>query len=52
MKAAPFEFDRVGNVVDDEGKHQHEQMCAITVKKVTQYMPDSPNARAFVKPFR
>lgn len=48
MKAAPFEFVRVGNVVDDEGKHQYEQMCSIAIKKVTQYIADFPNVLVFV----
>ena len=48
MRAFPFEFVRVGNVVDNEGKHQYEQMCSIAMKKVPQYMPDFPNMLVFV----
>lgn len=48
MKGAPFEFVRVGNVVDDEGKHQYEQMCSTAMKKLTQYMPGFCNVLVFV----
>jgi hypothetical protein len=48
MRARPLEFVRVGNVVDDEGKHQYEQMCSIAMRKVSQYMAGFPNILVFV----
>jgi hypothetical protein len=48
MAATPFEFIQVGNVVDDEGLHGWQQMCATAIKKAPQYAPGFPNILVFV----
>jgi hypothetical protein len=48
MAAAPLEFVKVGNVIEDEGLHGWQQMCATAVKKEPQYAPGFPNILVFV----
>jgi hypothetical protein len=48
MAATPFEFIQVGNVVDDEGLHGWQQMCATAIKKAPQDAPGFPNILVFV----
>ena len=48
MAATLFEFIQVGNVVDDEGLHGWQQMCATAIKKAPQYAPAFPNILVFV----
>jgi hypothetical protein len=46
--AGPFQFVQIGNVVDDEGKHGWQGLCATAIKKEPQYVAGFPNILVFV----
>jgi hypothetical protein len=48
LRAHPLEFIQVGNVIDDEGQHGYQGMCATAMKKEPQYKSGAPNILVFV----
>jgi hypothetical protein len=46
--AGEFEFVKIGNVIDNEGKHAWQQMCANAIHKEPQYLDGFPNILIFV----
>ena len=44
----PFELIQVRNVVDQEGLHGWQQICASAIKKEAKYAPGFPNILVFV----